>query len=256
MEEFGNYYIETIEHLGRGTFGTVDKVRVYNKTKTHLTEYARKFFEPRYATQSDYEEYKERFRREITYQSDCFNRNIVHVCLYNLAIDKPWFIMELAEESLSDLLEKNDCKEKEYALTNKEKIFILKEVLNGVNYLHSRNFLHRDIKPENILKFKDGRFKLSDFGLIKNLKDSGTNQLTQFGQVMGTNKYMAPEIQNGADYTIQSDIYALGVVIEDLELDETLANIHAKCTFRQPKKRYNNIQEIIKDINTLEGINI
>lgn len=251
MEEFGNYWIETIQTIGKGGFGRVDKVRIYNKSKTHYREYARKYFSPRVTNSQEFDEYKERFKREVTYQAQCFDNNIVHICMYSLG-EQPWFIMELAEESLADTLDKNSYSETSKRLNNLEKLNILKMVLSGLNYLHQKGFLHRDIKPENILKFPNGQYKLSDFGLIKNLNSHST-ALTQIGQKMGTSQYMSPEILSGGDYSIQSDIFAIGVVMEELTLGAEYEPIVHKCTTRRPKDRYLSVQDIINDITRLMG---
>ncbi len=252
MEEFGNYLIEPLEEIGSGTFGYVEKVNVYNKSRTNKVTFARKYFRPNYTpSESELSELQERFKREVIYQADCFHNNIAPICMYNLNTDKPWFIMELAESNLETILASDDCLEGDKKLSESDKLSILKMVLDGVAYLHQKNFLHRDIKPLNILKFPDGTFKISDFGLIKNL-NSQSNPITQIGQQMGTNKYMAPEIENGI-YSIQSDIYALGVLMEELELSEKYDDIIGKCTQRKPKNRYQSVLEIIEQINLREG---
>lgn len=171
--------------------------------------------------------------------------------MYSLG-EQPWFIMELAEESLADTLEKNSYLDSSQRLSYSDKLNILKMVLSGLNYLHKKGFLHRDIKPENILKYPNGEYKLSDFGLIKNLNSAST-ALTQIGQKMGTSQYMSPEILSGGDYSIQSDIFAIGVVMEELQLDSKYDKIMQKCTARKPKDRYMSVQEIINDINHLMG---
>ncbi|WP_236930556.1 serine/threonine-protein kinase, partial [Glaesserella parasuis] len=214
MEEFRNYWIKPVDKIGNGSFGTVERVAVYNKSKTISKEFARKHFSPRVQNSQELDEYKERFKREVIYQAECFHSNIVHICMYSLG-EQPWFIMELAEESLADTLEKNSYLDSSQRLSYSDKLNILKMVLSGLNYLHKKGFLHRDIKPENILKYPNGEYKLSDFGLIKNLNSAST-ALTQIGQKMGTSQYMSPEILSGGDYSIQSDIFAIGVVMEEL----------------------------------------
>ncbi|AGO15499.1 protein kinase domain-containing protein [Glaesserella parasuis] len=89
-------------------------------------------------------------------------------------------------------------------------------------------------------------------GLTKNLNSAST-ALTQIGQKMGTSQYMSPEILSGGDYSIQSDIFAIGVVMEELQLDSKYDKIMQKCTARKPKDRYMSVQEIINDINHLMG---
>ncbi|WP_018652171.1 protein kinase family protein [Actinobacillus capsulatus] len=251
MEEFGNYNIESSKMIGSGTFGVVHEVKVYNKSKTCMTSFARKCFSPSYNPEKEeLLELRERFNREVKFQASCFHPNIVHICMYDLSAEKPWFIMELAESSLEEVLQSDDCVEGSRKLSELEKVNIFKMILSGVNYMHNKGLLHRDLKPLNILKFADGIFKISDFGLVKNLNSDST-PLTQIGQQIGTTKYMAPEIQSGGNYTISSDIYAIGVILEELTLSERYEHIITKCTDRRPTKRYASVQEIINDVNSI-----
>lgn len=247
MEEFGNYYIERISNIGEGGFGVVEKVKLYNKSKTNYGLYARKIFNPSsLMEESLIGELKHRFKRETRYQASCFHKSIVPVSMYNLNIEHPWFVMELAECSLFDEMVNG-------TLSFGEKLKIVKMLLNGMLYMHeTKNFLHRDIKPQNILKFKDGSYKLSDFGLVKSLTQDSLLK-TQFGTIMGTTKYMAPEIADGStEYTKRSDIFAIGVLIEEL-LGQDFQPISDKCTHRRPLARYGNINEIIADLNNTGG---
>jgi genome len=252
MEEFGNYFIEPVNKIDSGTFGYVEKVNVYNKSRTHKTIFARKYFRPSYKpSASELNELQERFKREVTYQAKCFHNNIVPIYMCNLNSATPWFVMEIAESNLDEILYNNDCVEGERKLSERYKLDVLHMVLNGVAYLHQNDFLHRDIKPLNILKYPDGTYKISDFGLVKNL-NSLSNPITQIGQQMGTNKYMAPEIENGI-YSPQSDMYALGILMEELDLSEKYDEIIGKATQRKPKNRFQSINEMIERINQIEG---
>ena len=252
MEEFGNYFIEPVNKIGSGTFGYVEKVNVYNKSRTHKTIFARKYFRPSYKpSASELNELQERFKREVTYQAKCFHNNIVPIYMCNLNSATPWFVMEIAESNLDEILYNNDCVEGERKLSERYKLDVLHMVLNGVAYLHQNGFLHRDIKPLNILKYPDGTYKISDFGLVKNL-NSQSNPITQIGQQMGTNKYMAPEIENGI-YSPQSDMYALGILMEELDLSEKYDEIIGKAAQRKPKNRFQSINEMIERINQIEG---
>lgn len=249
MEEFGNYLLETDGFLGQGAFGLVERVKVYNKSKTHCTLFAKKSFKPEPNFDSELiGELKQRFKREIKSQSLCKHNNVVPIYLHNLSIEEPWFIMELADISLQEELEQN-------ALNKKQKLSALLMILEGIKYIHNKGLIHRDIKPLNMLKFTDGSYKISDFGLVKNLEQDSLLK-TQFGTVMGTSKYLAPEISNGStEYTILSDIYAIGVVIDDLNLGNEVNFIIDKCMHRRPNARYKNVQEIINDLNSLPGEN-
>lgn len=250
MKEFGNYYIEPIGSLGCGSFGKVERVKIYNRSKTHCKEYAMKTFspDPRIPT-SEIETFRKRFDLEVECQARCFHNNVAHVCIHNRN-GTPWFIMELAECSLAQELESDDCLEGNKKLSIEQKINIFRMVLDGINYIHSKGFIHRDIKALNILKYADGTYKVSDFGLVKDINRDSTT-LTVIGRPLGTDKYMSPEINEGQNYSVKSDIFALGVLLEDLSLTDALEPIWRKCTERRPKDRYSNIQEIIHHLNIL-----
>lgn len=251
MEEFGNYWIERVDVIGNGSFGKVEKIRLYNHSKTYFKEYALKAYSPDpRIPKNEIEMFRQRFAIEVECQSKCFHNNITHICIHNRF--QNWFVMELADCSLSEELDKDDCVEGDRKLTIPEKIDIFLMVLNGVKHIHDMGFIHRDIKALNILKYSDGSYKVSDFGLVKDTnKDSST--LTAIRKNLGTERYMSPEILAGIPHSIQSDIFALGVLLEDLALTETLEPIWRKCTERKPKDRYSNVQEIINDIQKQRG---
>ncbi|KAF8344419.1 kinase-like domain-containing protein [Amanita rubescens] len=87
---------------------------------------------------------------------------------------------------------------------------IAEGVLQGLAYLHSRKTIHRDIKPSNILLSFDGIVKLCDFGASGELVGSLA------GTFIGTAMYMAPERISGADYTIRSDVWSMGISLLEL----------------------------------------
>lgn len=107
----------------------------------------------------------------------------------------------------------------------------------AVEYLHARGIIHRDIKPSNIIITQHGQFaKLIDFGLA----DGSNYQL--FKGAAGTREYLSPELLEGSEPTIKSDIFALGKVLE------LLTGKHArtlrKCTAADPQKRFEYAEEI------------
>lgn len=94
--------------------------------------------------------------------------------------------------------------------TEPEVIQLLQEVLELLEVVHSYNMIHRDIKPDNLLRRKDGRLVLIDFGAVKQVR----MQPTAFGNptvVVGTPGYMPPEQINGRPHP-SSDLYALGII--------------------------------------------
>lgn len=248
MEEFGNYYIEKIKDIGRGSFGKVEEIFVYNRSQTNKTKYARKIFSPDSRIPAeDIDNFKQRFEIEVECQSRCFHKNVVHVSIHNRH-GIPWFIMELAECSLDYELKCDDNHEGDLKITIKQKINIFRQILEGVKYIHDKGYFHRDIKALNILKFPDDIYKLSDFGLVKDINRDSTT-LTQIGKPLGTDRYMAPEITDGGNYSVKSDIYALGILLDkDLQISEILDPIWRKCIAHRPLERYNSIDEIIRDL--------
>jgi len=91
---------------------------------------------------------------------------------------------------------------------------ISSQILRGLEHLQTRKLLHRDIKPENILHNRSGRVKLTDFGLSKDLSlvlEGGVGST-----FVGTATYMSPERVSGDDYTFQSDVWSVGMVLYEL----------------------------------------
>lgn len=82
-------------------------------------------------------------------------------------------------------------------------------VLKGLEYLHSLRRIHRDIKPSNLLINHRGEVKISDFGIVRNVKDSH-GQVNSF---VGTMQYMSPERIQGEDYSYSSDIWSFGMSV-------------------------------------------
>jgi serine/threonine-protein kinase len=93
------------------------------------------------------------------------------------------------------------------------------QLASALDYAHRAGIVHRDIKPSNILLTADGRTaKLLDFGVARIDRDAGEQELgrTQFGQLMGTPRYMSPEQALGQPVDHRSDLFSLGVVLYEL----------------------------------------
>lgn len=88
------------------------------------------------------------------------------------------------------------------------------EILLGLKHLHKRGIVYRDLKPENILITKEGRIKIGDFGLSKNLhlNNSGSKYL-RTGSVCGTRNYLPPEMLYGKPYSMEADMWSFGVML-------------------------------------------
>ncbi|ELP1875724.1 TPA: serine/threonine protein kinase [Vibrio parahaemolyticus] len=245
MEVVANYKFQVIEQIGKGGFGYVEKIRLFNMSETHSGLYARKVLDP----QVDLKLYNERFEKEVLCQCKCQHKNIVPIYIADLYSAKPFFIMELGTADLQDLLDSD-------AIEEQEKILIIESVLYGLKHIHDQGFVHRDIKPNNIILCEDGTYKISDFGLIRQTDATReSNPLTSIGLVLGTEDYMAPELRFvGNDYSEKSDIFAMGKVFEKLCVqDEDIKRIITKCSKMDPSDRYESIDQILHDIELLQG---
>ena len=89
---------------------------------------------------------------------------------------------------------------------------LVRRLLEALDYVHAARIVHRDVKPANVLMGRDGRARLTDFGIAQ---PEDATQLTQPGGVMGTMRYLAPEVLGGESATPVSDLYALGMLMRD-----------------------------------------
>jgi serine/threonine-protein kinase len=94
-----------------------------------------------------------------------------------------------------------------------EAIRLLRELLHGLSAIHQAGITHRDVKPQNVLVTRQGRAKLTDFGIARGSVPSG---LTETGVVVGTAAYMAPEQASGKPTGPAVDIYAAGVILFEM----------------------------------------
>ena len=99
------------------------------------------------------------------------------------------------------------------ALLKEEAVDIAKQLVSATAEAHRRGIIHRDIKPQNVIVKSDGSIKILDFGIAL---AKGSMQLTQANNVMGSVHYLAPELARGEPATVQSDIYALGIVLYEM----------------------------------------
>src|SRR4030095_13826018 len=131
--------------------------------------------------------------------------------------DHAFIVMELVEgQPLSDLVPR-ECVPVEavvrYSL----------QVADALAHAHGRHVVHRDVKPSNILVSPQGRIKILDFGLAKQIATQFTDRTTQSQSLLsggsameGTLPYMAPEQLRGEPATTRTDVWALGVVLYEL----------------------------------------
>jgi eukaryotic-like serine/threonine-protein kinase len=97
------------------------------------------------------------------------------------------------------------------AIPERTALKITRDLLGALQYAHEKNVVHRDIKPSNILFDREGKSKLSDFGLAK--AEAPDPQFMTHGTTVGTPHYMAPEQARGEKLDIRADLYALGATL-------------------------------------------
>jgi serine/threonine-protein kinase len=156
----------------------------------------------------------ERFKREARNQAKLNHPNIVPV--YGFAEDKGLLgiVMEYVPGiTLEQMIERKG------KLEVLEAIDILKQVLSGIGYAHSKGFIHRDLKPSNIIINHSGVPKIMDFGISKSLNE--VKGITKTGTKLGTVLYMSPEQIKAQEPTIQSDIYSLGITFYEMLCGKT-----------------------------------
>jgi serine/threonine-protein kinase len=120
------------------------------------------------------------------------------------------------------------------------------ELLSAIACVHDHGVLHRDIKTGNVLLDKDGHARLTDFGLAR-LEDS--TQITRTNEVVGTLRFLAPELIEGKPASRQSDLYALGVLLRtatrDAEINPPLPRLITWLTEPDPGARPRDAQAVL-----------
>lgn len=160
----------------------------------------------------------QRFEAERQALASMEHPNIATVLDANTSLSgQPFFVMELVNGAPLT----NVCDESQ--LTIEQRLGIFRQIANAISHAHQKAIIHRDLKPSNVLvTFIDGQPvpKVIDFGLAKALTGSLTaeSMSTQFGAVVGTLEYMAPEQAgySGQDIDTRADVYSLGVILYEL----------------------------------------
>ncbi|MDE7273095.1 MAG: Stk1 family PASTA domain-containing Ser/Thr kinase [Lachnospiraceae bacterium] len=258
----GNRY-EVLEKIGTGGMSDVYKARDQKLNRFVAVKVLKQEF-------SENRNFVSKFRVEAQAAAGLMHPNIVNV--YDVGEEEGihYIVMELVEGiTLKKYIEKK------VRLTTKEAISIAIQVAMGIEAAHNNHIIHRDIKPQNIIISKEGKVKVTDFGIAK---AASSNTITS--NVMGSVHYTSPEQARGGFSDEKSDIYSLGVTIFEMltgrvpfngdttvaiaikhiqnpmplmrdfvpEIPLSVENIVMKCTQKSPDRRYQSMGEMIADL--------
>ncbi len=239
----GRYEIE--KQLGKGAMGIVylGKDPRINRTTAIKTFRFSNEFDP-----AEIEGLKEKFFREAESAGTLSHPNIVTIYDAGDEQDLAYIAMEYLE---GEDLEKYT--KKENLIPMRKVIDYMADVADGLAYAHERGIVHRDIKPANIMLLKNGKVKITDFGIAR---ITATSQ-TRTGIVKGTPYYMSPEQFSGEKVDGRSDIFSLGVMMYQLMTgqlpfyaDNPAALMHQIMTEPHPDPRKFN-PHIVKPLITV-----
>ncbi len=161
-----------------------------------------------------------RFSREARTHANISHANLVRVFDYSVTASRPYLVMEyVAGATLSQRLDRGD-------LSGADLTPLARDLLSAIACVHDHEVLHRDIKPANVLIDDAGHGRLTDFG-IAHLNDA--TRITRPGDVVGTLRFLSPEVMAGGKPSLQSDLFALGVTLrsaaEGLVIDDELREL-------------------------------
>ena len=149
-----------------------------------------------------------RFQREARAMADLDHPHIVRITDIGEEDGQQY----LAMEYVAGLDLKRYIKE-HYPLSNEEAVRIMGQILLAMRLAHTRGIVHRDLKPQNILLTPDGTAKVTDFGIAVAFAETS---LTQTNSMLGSVHYLSPEQARGSKATVQSDIYAMGIIFYEM----------------------------------------
>jgi CHASE2 domain-containing sensor protein/tRNA A-37 threonylcarbamoyl transferase component Bud32 len=195
---------EVVSELGQGAMGIVYKARdpKINRFLAIKTIRFSDEFEP-----DKIREIKDRFMREAQIAGKLTHPSIVAIYDVGEDYDLTYMAMEFLEgENLQKYCRKG------FLLPLRKALYVVSEVALALDHAHRQGVIHRDVKPANIMVLKDGKVKVTDFGIAKAVSSSQTKS----GIVLGTPNYMSPEQINGHEIDGRSDIFSLGIVFFEL----------------------------------------
>ena len=190
-----------VELLGQGGMA-----RIYRAHDNQLDRFvAVKLLRPEYGRDPDF---GSRFRHEARAAASLNHPNVVSVYDYGQDEAGPFIVMELVDgEDLAAIVKRSG------ALPPRQAARIIAETARALHAAHGRGIVHRDVKPGNIMIDREGRVKVTDFGIARAIAEA---QMTLPGTTLGSVHYFSPEQARGDQSTASSDIYSLGIVLYEL----------------------------------------
>ncbi len=196
LRQIGRYQL--LDVIGQGGMGIV--YRAVDSSMDRIV--AIKMLHGAYAEDKDL---LARFHREVRSTANLQHKNIVTVFTLDDFQGFPYMVMEYLEgSSMAEMIASHK------PLHTVDKIGLLCQVCEGLQYAHERKVIHRDIKPGNVLILKDGVAKIVDFGIAR---VGQSENLTRTGQIIGSIYYMSPEQIGSGPVDGRSDIYSAGVTL-------------------------------------------
>ena len=254
---------EILEKIGTGGMSDVYKAKDHKLNRFVAVKVLKQEF-------SENANFVSKFRVEAQAAAGLMHPNIVNV--YDVGEEGGiyYIVMELVEGiTLKKYIEKKA------RLSVKEAISIAIQVSMGIEAAHNNHIIHRDIKPQNIIISKEGKVKVTDFGIAK---AATSNTITS--NVMGSVHYTSPEQARGGYSDEKSDIYSLGITMFEMltgrvpfngettvaiaikhiqeelpsprdyvpEIPISVEQIVYKCCQKSPDRRYQSMAELIVDL--------
>jgi hypothetical protein len=240
----GNERYELEQRLGHGGMATVYCARDLKLDR----QVAIKLLADNYAGD---EEVRRRFSREARLAAKLDHPNVVQVFDVGVDEDRPFIVMEYVDGgTVADRIEGRSR-----SLPRAEALRLLTQLCDGLGHAHAKKLVHRDIKPQNLLlRESDACLKITDFGIARAAEE--TTRLTRPGKVIGTDRYMAPEQLADGKITPATDVYACGIVADELlpqNRSPDVREIVERCLRQDPGERFKDARALGEALGTLDG---
>ena len=256
---------EILEKIGSGGMSDVYKAKCHKLNRF----VAIKFLKPEFCEDKNF---VAKFQIEAQSAAALLHPNVVSVYDVNEYEGVYYIVMEYVDGiTLKQYIDRNG------RLPIKEATSIAIQIGQGIEAAHNANIIHRDIKPQNVLISREGKIKVTDFGIART---TTANTISQ--DILGSVHYISPEQARGGQVDERSDIYSFGIVYYEMvtgalpfdgdstvsialkHIQETvppvselinnaptsIVRIIEKCTQKKPERRYQKMSSLLADLKT------